>query len=96
MKILIRIRKEVSEERNESCAEKMCFFLINELGYTKSLSPHILKCYGMRCSFATTKGSQIANLMIKRDKKKKEEKGEGREKGAGDYQNFFKPLGNVK
>lgn len=38
----------------------------------------------MRCSFGTTKRPQIANLMIKRDKKKEEEKGEGREKGAGD------------
>lgn len=54
----------------------MCFFLINKLGCIKSLSPHVLKCCGMRCSFGTTKRPQIANLMIKRDKKKEEEKGE--------------------
>lgn len=51
----------------------------------------------MSCPFATTEGSQIANLTIKRDKEKEEEKGEGRGKGTGDYlSELFQTLGNVK
>lgn len=56
VKILMRITKEVSEERNEACSEKWVFPFANELGYAKRLSLHIQEHQWMSCLFATPKG----------------------------------------